>query len=134
MADVPLLYGPGGRPIAVQMDQAKIIAAQKDAVLVELWGLINGEPNTIRKWGQVGGLDEAFKALSVLILELIGKEVIEQRLNCTIQVEVRPDALAPTATAPPAGEIPFVPAPVTEPEPEADPPGAAAAARRWFRR
>lgn len=93
MPSVPLLYGPGGHIIAARHDKDEVKEATKDALLIEVFGIINGVTSVIEKWERVGGMTAAVQQVSQMIVGIYGTEEIGRRLGIEITEVVNPTAV-----------------------------------------
>lgn len=58
---------------------------RKDAVLIELFGLLQGIPMCLAKWQPHGGVKAATAAMADAIVDLIGRPRLEQAHGITFQ-------------------------------------------------
>jgi hypothetical protein len=82
----PLLYAPNGNVIAVEADDGD----RKDAILIELFGMLAGVPACLDRWQAVGGVRVATSQMIGAIVEVIGKERLEQAWGVTLEEKAAP--------------------------------------------
>jgi hypothetical protein len=82
----PLLYAPNGNVIAVETTNED----RKDAILVELFALLAGVPACLERWRQHGGVQVATSQMIGAIVEVIGKERLEQAWGVTLEEKAAP--------------------------------------------
>lgn len=93
MPSRPLLFSPSGHVIAAAHDPAEVKDATKDALLIEVFGIIQGVPSVISKWERVGGMTAAVQQISQMIVGVIGVEELGKRLGIEISEVVNPTAV-----------------------------------------
>jgi hypothetical protein len=82
----PLLYAPNGNVIAVETTNED----RKDAILIELFGMLAGVPACLDHWRQRGGIQVATSQMIGAIVEVIGKERLEQTWGVTLTEKSAP--------------------------------------------
>jgi hypothetical protein len=76
----PLLYSPSGDVVAIETTNED----RKDAILIELFGVLVGVPACLDRWHAVGGVRVATNHMVAAIVEVIGKERLEQTWGVTL--------------------------------------------------
>lgn len=90
----PLLFSPDGAVLAAEPTSADR-EAMMEALLVEIFGLLQGAPKAVRKWQPHGGMKGAVQALSDAIVHLVGKERLEREHRIMITVQEEPPSAGP---------------------------------------
>jgi hypothetical protein len=91
----PLLYSPSGDVVAIETSNED----RKDAILIEMFGLLQGIPTCLAKWQPHGGVKAATAAMSDAIVDLIGRPRLEQAWGITFQDAPTPKTFADVEAA-----------------------------------
>lgn len=101
-----LLVDAAGRPAVIDMGEGDEAQAKKQTgILVELFGIFIGVPHILAKWSQLGSQDQINDRFCELIVDAVGKEILEKALH--IQLQSAEEALPPSIDplAPVAGLV-----------------------------